>query len=84
MQNFINNFTLNLIVLKDISTKGCTSLEEITIPSSVTIIGPGAFANCTNLRAVNIQNAEDHIQIAPDAFKGCPNIKITYTKKSHK
>ena len=83
MQNFINNFTLNLIVLKNISTKGCTGLEEITIPNSVTIIGPGAFANCTNLRTVNIQNAEGHIQIAPDAFKGCPNVVINYMGIHH-
>ncbi len=35
----------------------CTSLQEITIPAKVTLIGNKAFAKCTSLTAINV--AED-------------------------
>ena len=33
---------------------GCTSLTSVTIPSSVTSIGDGAFADCTSLTAITV------------------------------
>ena len=79
MQNFINSFISNLILLNKASTfKECTSLEKITIPPTVEKILNGAFEKCTNLRMVNIQNSRNRIQIEENAFKNCPNLQINY------
>jgi hypothetical protein len=37
---------------------GCTSLESITIPDSVTTIGVFAFDGCTSLASVTFENTE--------------------------
>ena len=47
----------------------CTSLENVTIPNSVTTIEPGAFFKCTSLENVTIGNSVTTIGI--DAFYKC-------------
>jgi len=48
---------------------GCTSLKNVTIPSSVTSIGTYAFAECTSLEKVTIQNCTG-IAFGIDDFNG--------------
>lgn len=49
---------------------GCTSLQSIKLPSSVTHLRPGAFNNCTSLRSVgDLSNVK---QIDLYAFAGTP------------
>ena len=56
----------------------CTSLENITIPDSVTCIGEYAFYYCTSLRSVTITNSIK--KIYSDAFGNCKNlVSITFT-----
>ena len=35
---------------------GCTKLEAVTLPTTLELIGPNAFANCSSLRARNFLN----------------------------
>ena len=54
----------------------CKSLENITIPNSVTSIGSGAFYLCNNLKELTIP--ESVISIGTDAFLGCYNLENVY------
>ena len=51
---------------------GCTSLESITIPDSVTSIGGGSFARCTSLTSVTIPDGA--ASIGSYAFSGCTSL----------
>ena len=53
----------------DSAFNGCKALEQVTIPSSVTTLGSGAFIYCTNLSHVQVQEG---LGIIGDyAFSGC-------------
>lgn len=43
-----------LFVVYDAAFRDCTSLEYITIPSTIAGIGPSAFANCYSLKSVTV------------------------------
>ncbi len=51
---------------------GCSSLEAINIPDSVTEIGESAFYGCSGLRSISI--TENITSIGAYAFAGCSNI----------
>lgn len=51
---------------------GCSSLEEIEIPYSVTVIGWGAFARCSALKKATFRDG--YIYIAPYAFSDCESL----------
>ena len=36
--------------------KGCTSLTEVVLPNTATVLGANVFQNCTNLSKVNVDN----------------------------
>ena len=46
----------------------CTSLESITLPSTVVEIGYNAFANCSNLREVELNGVPQHLSTE---FRNC-------------
>ena len=48
---------------------GCTNLESIVIPDSVTSIGNGAFKGCEILSSINIPNSVT--SIGNEVFSGC-------------
>ena len=48
---------------------GCTGLQELTIPDSVTGVGFGAFQGCAKLRVLSIGNGLT--EISSQAFYGC-------------
>ena len=50
----------------------CTSLTNVTIPSSVTTIGETAFGDCTNLTSVMIPNSVTNI--GDNAFVDCDSL----------
>ena len=52
--------------------KGCTSLEDISISSSVETIGEGAFENCTSLETVIMWAKPEEIKA--NTFKGCSSL----------
>ena len=53
---------------------GCTSLEEIVIPDSVTEIGRDAFNGCTSLEGIVIP--ESVTKIGYCAFENCKNLSL--------
>ena len=46
-----------------------TSLETITLPNSITSIGPGAFENCSSLKAIDFPDTM--VSLGDSAFYGC-------------
>lgn len=52
---------------------GCTSLEEVTIPTGITYIAPGMFSGCEKLKDVTIEG--ENASIGGNAFYGCKNLK---------
>ena len=59
--------------------KNCTNLREVFFGVDISRIGHGTFANCTSLTDVWFPIIDEGkiIEIANDAFRGCPN-KITF------
>ena len=52
---------------------GCSGLESITIPDSVTSIGNGAFSGCSGLASITIPN--NVISMGEWVFSGCIGLK---------
>ena len=65
----INNKTK--IILEE-AFDGCSSLESVTIPDSVTTIGDDAFRGCSSLESVVIPDSVTSIGAA--AFRGCSSL----------
>ncbi len=57
----------------DSAFKGCSGLEQISIPEGVTSIPESAFADCTALKTVILPESIKRIE--NDAFSGCCNLK---------
>lgn len=53
---------------------GCSSLRDLTIPSSVKLIGNFAFNNCSLLKDLQIPSSVK--SIGKNAFKGCCSFDI--------
>ena len=66
---------------RDEVLSGCwlfESLQEISIPNSVTSIGDHAFGGCSSLREISIPNSVTHISGNP--FAGCNCIVKSFSK----
>ena len=61
-----------------------TTLKEVTIYSSVTKIGAGAFMGCTSLEKINFHGNCNITEIGDDAFYGCTALKEFKIAKSIK
>lgn len=61
--------------------EGNESLESVTIPNSVEVIGTAAFKNCSNLETAVISDSVT--EIADDAFEGCDNLIIYCSETSY-
>lgn len=57
--------------------KGCNQITKVTLPSSATSIGTAAFAECTNLVAIDL--SATHLVFLPEAlFDNCKNLQRIY------
>lgn len=52
----------------------CTSIEKLTIPSSVTSIGYYAFASCVNLKSIIFEGSGQYY----DSFIGCSSLESVF------
>ena len=57
-----------------------TQLQEVYLPSGMKTINDGAFWGCKNLKKVIVNNKK-RINVAGDAFFGCPKLKEYVTDK---
>ncbi len=73
----INNIPTTLNKISKSSFAGCSSLTDAIITQllspTVEIIEDSAFANCLNIKNINIPNTVKHI--ASGAFRGCSGLK---------
>ena len=54
---------------------GCTALEEVYIPDSVTYIGEAAFAACTSLKNVRFPENKIYTTLEENMFMDCVNLE---------
>ena len=59
----------NIPALVGLAFEGCSSLETVSLPESVTNIGVRAFADCTALRSLDLPDAVE--TIGSGAFSNC-------------
>ena len=73
-QKKLNKLTLpeGLIYIKDRAFVNCTSLQNITTPSTLKSLGYGAFESCTSLSQVNLN--EGIFEIKGSAFANCTSL----------
>jgi len=62
----------SVIGIADEAFKGNTDLQTVNIPNHVKTLGKSVFANCTNLRSVEMSNRTD---IPDNFFEGCVNLE---------
>lgn len=63
--------------ITSINFQGCSSLEEITVPSAITQILEGTFSGCTSLTAVTIPSSVTYLW--QYSFDGCSSLEtITF------
>jgi len=60
---------------------GCQTIEDVSLPNTITEIWTKAFAGCSSLRRVLIPTSVT--QIAPDAFANCPRLTLEVVKGSY-
>ena len=58
--------------------ESCTSITSVTIPSTVSVIGLAAFVNCSNIKTLNFEEAENapKLVICNEAFQNCNQLNI--------
>ena len=54
--------------------EGCTSLEQFSVPATVTLIDGSAFKSCTSLQALTFTTDSQLAVIGEQAFHGCTSL----------
>ncbi len=68
--------------MEEIDCRGCTALQSIKIPSSVTSIRDYALHGCTSLTSVEMYDSIEDIGV--EAFYDCPLLsKVTVKSASY-
>ncbi len=69
----------NAMYLAPYSFSGCTNLETVTFPDSLSAIDEKAFAGCTNLQALYIGDDISYLESIGDyAFENCSSLSEIY------
>ncbi len=69
--------SLTTVTLPEVETitsnmfSGCSSLQSIDIPASVTSVGAGAFQGCSSLQTISLTGVDE---VGEGAFDGCDNL----------
>ena len=63
----------------DYAFDGCSSLAEMVVPETVTIIGGNAFEDCSNLKCINVPHAVPRLW---KTFCGCKSLKSIFIPES--
>lgn len=63
----------SVVAIADGAFSGCTDIDSITIPSTITKVGKKAFENCSGMKSINI--AKQVNTIGEDAFIGCTGLE---------
>jgi len=69
----VQNFGTSCTVIEDNAFKGCMSLHNFTIPTSVISIGNSAFQNCKTLNSITTIPS-NVTSIGEAAFQGCETL----------
>lgn len=71
-----------VVAIADYAFCGCKTLESVSIPASVTVIGASAFFGCEGLTEVNVGDAIT--DIGASAFENCSSLSAIVIPKTVK
>ena len=54
---------------------GCTSIEEFTVPATMTKLGASVFADCSELDTLNFEASTKQLVFGANAFQNCTSLK---------
>ena len=63
--------------------EGCTGMEAITLPSSITTIGDEVFKDCTNANFTEIIIPDNVTSIGNNVFDGCSSLVTVYMSSNN-
>lgn len=63
-------------IIEEGAFKGCTSLEMIRIPTSMTKIGYEAFADCTAITMIEFAASSKNLAFGESVFKNCTSLAV--------
>ena len=76
------NACTSLTTISNSLCYGCTNLQTVTLPASITVIGEMAFQNCSSLQTINLNACTGLTEIGGQAFSGCGTLAGSYTLPS--
>ena len=71
----IDSETITITKYKGKAFIGCTRLESLTVPATVTAIGNGAFYGCSALRTLTFAEGTQIAKISANAFTQCVSLE---------
>ena len=76
VENGTNDITVPITRVEPQAFAGHTDITKVVIPRSVTFLGNEAFANCSGLREIVVEDGATLLDCGTDVFKGSPFVSL--------
>ena len=76
VENGTNDITVPITRVEPQAFAGHTDIAKVVIPRSVTFLGNEAFANCSGLREIVVEDGATLLDCGTEVFKGSPFVSL--------